>query len=1200
MRHFIVVLVLILVACGGGGDSTPKPSPMANPMTEPDPPPMMKPTPKPNPTPSDYDFTTLGEESSRANADKAFATLRETGGILAKFSNEYRIDDPNQSVCAGCPPQKPPVGNPLTRPTTDTKANEAWDMGWTGKGVKIGVVDNFDPLPNRLAHGYATRAIVAQIAPEADIVSHGISLNLASTIAASITALDGRAETAYDALQASGHFIINSSFGVDPYRGEDAAPTEAQFNSYVTTKMAQSVFDKIMDPTHADYYNENMLFVNSAGNSGEKCTQGLHKCRLSAAALLRLRETEPNAGERVIYVGALADDHAPDTLASYSIRAGQLTHDYIVAHDDVWQANDAGGTSFAAPRVAGAAALVRHKFPNLNAPQLKQVLLQTAEDLGATGPDEIFGYGRLDVLSALSPIGKLMTDPPPKKPPPSNSGCGGGNGGEGNKPTAQQPPAGYDLTEGTPSNSADAICAFLDFYGEELDETIMASNLAQLKAIPPQDFFGRLHNNLMVATRDTNAAAAWQLGWTGKGVKVGHLDDFTTKDITFDPPYNGFITTQQGHGDLTRLVTFQVAPEIDHLAQQITFGCNVPAGQQDREIKDAYNKFAADGYNIVNNSFGVNRYDDAFCGGTPGLRSLETWEAWITEALADDIFRKIFNPSDADGSYNENMLFVFAAGNLGRAGQCTLGTDGCNLRAASTLQLRADGAENAGDRVMFVGALDGNSTMLAPYSQAAGKMQYDYLVAHASVLSFGDHGGTSFAAPRVAGAAALVRHRFPNLDGPQLKQVLLQTAEDLGAAGVDEVFGWGELDILSALSPVGNLMPKPPAEPETPPPAPTESYDFTTLGTASTRANADTAFATHRETGGILSQFSSNYGIAQPDETVITCNSSTPGPGDPCYTETTTPPQDPSALPIAATDTEADKAWDLGWTGKGVKVGIVDSFTTAKPNAIAHGYATRAIVAQIAPEADIMRKDISLYLEATVNASITILDGRAKTAYDALETSEHFIINSSFAVDPYRFDAATTETQFNGYVTTQLTTPIFSKIMTPAADSTSYNENMLFVHSAGNSGEICTTGLHKCRISAAALLELRKTVPDAGDRIIYVGSLADDDDLTDDTKSSTLAAYSIKAGELKNDYIVAHDDVWKEGDAGGTSFATPRVAGAAALVRHKFPNLNAPQLKQVLLQTADDIGATGTDEVFGYGRLNVLNALSPVGKLSVQ
>ena len=95
-----------------------------------------------------------------------------------------------------------------------------------------------------------------------------------------------------------------------------------------------------------------------------------------------------------------------------------------------------------------------------------------------------------------------------------------------------------------------------------------------------------------------------------------------------------------------------------------------------------------------------------------------------------------------------------------------------------------------------------------------------------------------------------------------------------------------------------------------------------------------------------------------------------------------------------------------------------------------------------------------------------------------------------------------------------------------------------------------------------------------------------------------MASYSFVAGKLKNDFIVAHDNVWQPGDAKGTSFSTPRVTGAATLLRHKFPNLDGPALKQVILQTADDLGATGVDEVFGHGKLNVPNAMSPIGKVT--
>ena len=44
--------------------------------------------------------------------------------------------------------------------------------------------------------------------------------------------------------------------------------------------------------------------------------------------------------------------------------------------------------------------------------------------------------------------------------------------------------------------------------------------------------------------------------------------------------------------------------------------------------------------------------------------------------------------------------------------------------------------------------------------------------------------------------------------------------------------------------------------------------------------------------------------------------------------------------------------------------------------------------------------------------------------------------------------------------------------------------------------------------------------------------------------------------------------------------------------------LTALNSKQVLLKSADDIGAPGVDEVFGYGRLNIMGALSPIDGLT--
>ena len=67
----------------------------------------------------------------------------------------------------------------------------------------------------------------------------------------------------------------------------------------------------------------------------------------------------------------------------------------------------------------------------------------------------------------------------------------------------------------------------------------------------------------------------------------------------------------------------------------------------------------------------------------------------------------------------------------------------------------------------------------------------------------------------------------------------------------------------------------------------------------------------------------------------------------------------------------------------------------------------------------------------------------------------------------------------------------------------------------------------------------------------------------------------------------------------GTSFATPQIAGAAALLAQAFPNLTGAQIVQILLTSARDAGATGTDPVYGRGVLDLTNAFSPLGTTSV-
>ncbi|RZI80450.1 MAG: hypothetical protein EOP38_22420 [Rubrivivax sp.] len=116
----------------------------------------------------------------------------------------------------------------------------------------------------------------------------------------------------------------------------------------------------------------------------------------------------------------------------------------------------------------------------------------------------------------------------------------------------------------------------------------------------------------------------------------------------------------------------------------------------------------------------------------------------------------------------------------------------------------------AAGTIIAVGAVDANNK-LASFSNKAGDTAQFYLVAPGvNIISSYSTGyaymsGTSMAAPAVSGAAALVTGYWPYLKASQVAAILLNTADDLGAAGVDAVYGRGLLNVNKALAPIGSF-----------------------------------------------------------------------------------------------------------------------------------------------------------------------------------------------------------------------------------------------------------------------------------------------------------------------------------------------------------------------------------------------------------
>ncbi len=121
--------------------------------------------------------------------------------------------------------------------------------------------------------------------------------------------------------------------------------------------------------------------------------------------------------------------------------------------------------------------------------------------------------------------------------------------------------------------------------------------------------------------------------------------------------------------------------------------------------------------------------------------------------------------------------------------------------------------------------------------------------------------------------------------------------------------------------------------------------------------------------------------------------------------------------------------------------------------------------------------------------------------------------------------------------------------------------------------------------------------PAAGGLAIAVGAV---------DAGNQLTSFSNQAGSARDHYLVAPGAHILAPALGGgaalvsgTSFATPHVSGAAALVLQAAPFLTAEEVVELLLDSATDLGAPGTDPVYGRGLVNLAAALGPQGPLGV-
>ncbi|MFI5734335.1 S8 family peptidase [Kribbella sp. NPDC051587] len=287
-------------------------------------------------------------------------------------------------------------------------APQAWAAGYTGKGVKVAVLDtgidpnhpdlkgrvtaskNFTPDPD-IVDGFGHGTHVASIITGSGAASGGkykgvapdVDLMVGKVLDHTGSGLESDVIAGMEWAAAQGAKVINLSLGGDPYADDSQDP-------------GAIAVDQLTASTGA-------LFVIAAGNKGQAGASTVGSPGVAEAAL------------------TVASVDKSDKLAYYSSRGPLLSVNRVSKPDisgpgsDIVAARAAGttmgdpvdanytsasGTSMATPHVAGAAAILLQEHPDWSGPQLKAALMSTSKDDAYAVYEQ--GAGRVDVARAVT------------------------------------------------------------------------------------------------------------------------------------------------------------------------------------------------------------------------------------------------------------------------------------------------------------------------------------------------------------------------------------------------------------------------------------------------------------------------------------------------------------------------------------------------------------------------------------------------------------------------------------------------------------------------------------------------------------------------------------------------------------------------------------------------------------------------------
>jgi minor extracellular protease Epr len=257
------------------------------------------------------------------------------------------------------------------------EAPKAWMAGYTGAGVKVGIIDTgIAPHDDLIIAGGAN--FVDSASSYVDDNGHGT--HVAGTVAALdngigvIGVAPGAHLYAIKVLDSSG-----SGYLSDIIEGIDFAISEQLdiINMSLGTSSDSPALHTAVDAA----YNSGILVVASAGNSGKRViTMDNVGYPAKYESAIAVAATDINNNRATFSsTGPAVEVAAPGV----SVRSTYLNNGFATM----------SGTSMAAPHVSGHLALMIQAFPDKTPLEIRALLQLYVLDLGSTGRDWAYGYG---------------------------------------------------------------------------------------------------------------------------------------------------------------------------------------------------------------------------------------------------------------------------------------------------------------------------------------------------------------------------------------------------------------------------------------------------------------------------------------------------------------------------------------------------------------------------------------------------------------------------------------------------------------------------------------------------------------------------------------------------------------------------------------------------------------------------------------